>query len=41
MNNISKEEREQWIYDNAAFKEDAFTEEEAKEASADDNNEEE
>ena len=32
---ISAEEREKWIYENAAFEENALTEDEAKEASED------
>lgn len=38
---ITKQEREKWIHDHAAFKEDALTEEEAKEASVDGEHEEE
>ena len=32
---ITQTEREAWIYNHAAFKEDALSEEEAKEASVD------
>jgi len=32
---ITKAEREAWIYEHAAFEENALTEEEAKEASVD------
>lgn len=38
---INKAEREAWIYEHAAFEEDALNEEEAKEASVDGDHEEE
>lgn len=38
---ITQAEREAWIYTHAAFKEEALTEEEAKEASVDGDHEEE
>lgn len=40
ISKAEREEREAWIYEHAAFEEDALNEEEAKEASVDGDHEE-